>query len=461
MNRRADLHSVADQAADFLESLAHRHITGTGTPESLLRAMDRPFPESGSPASQVIRDLVADVEEGLTGSAGPRYFGFVTGGATPAGLMADWLTSTWDQNAQVYATSPAAAAAETIVARWIVELLGLPAGSSVGFVTGCQMANFTALLCARNTVLERAGWDLAKNGLFGAPPVTVLMSDCGHGTVHSALRMIGVGSDQILEIPSDSEGRLKLDALEDAIHNASGRPMILSLQAGNVNTGAFEPVGAVADLVKKENAWIHVDGAFGLWAAVSPDLARHLVGLDRADSWATDAHKWLNVPYDSGIVILKDPKRHRTLKTSRCDYAGVESADRRDGSTWSPENSRRARAFVLYALLRELGRSGVREMVERCCSLARKFAEGVSHVEQLTVLNEVVLNQVLIAINLPGHGDKVALHDEVASRIQSEGRCWLGTTTWKGRPALRVSVCNWSTTEEDIETALGALRRTV
>lgn len=454
---RSCLHSVANLAADFLESLSTRHVGGAVTPEEMIRELDRPLPEHSTPAEQVIRDLVNDVKGGLVASAGPRYFGFVVGGATPASLMADWLTSAWDQNAQVYATSPAAAAAEVIAARWIVELLGLPVQSSVGFVTGCQMANFTALASGRNAVLERAGWDVDSRGLFGAKPITVFMSECGHATVRSALHMMGVGSAQIHEIPSDSQGRMQLSALEAEIRRASGQPMILSVQAGNVNSGAFEPIEAIADLVRRENAWLHVDGAFGLWAAVSPELNGHLKGMERADSWATDVHKWLNVPYDSGIVIVKNPVQHRSLKTSRCAYAGEESESRRDGSSWAPENSRRARAFVVYAVLRELGRAGVQDIVERCCMLARCFARGVTQIPGAQVLNDVVLNQVLVRLGSTTANGADALHRAVAAKLQAEGRCWLGTTTWRGHSALRLSICNWMTTEDDIALVLESL----
>lgn len=367
--------------------------------------------------------------------------------------MADWLTATWDQNAQVYTTSPAAAIIEIIVARWLLELFKLPAESSVGFVTGCQMAHFTALLCARDAVLTRAGWDLDGSGLFGAPPVSIFMSADSHGSVRTALRMLGVGSAQIHEIPSDSEGRLCLHALEAEIRRATGRPMILSLQAGNVNSGAFEPVGAIVDMVKAENAWVHVDGAFGLWAATSTKLASHVEGLERADSWATDAHKWF-VPYDSGIVILRNSKQHRRLKSNRCSYAGEESEDQRDGSTWVPENSRRARAFVLYAMLRELGRSGIQAVIERCCLLAQQFALAAAQLPGAHILNTVVLNQVLVRFVFSGVNDSDAFHKAVASSIQSDGRCWVGTTSWHGQSALRVSICNWQTTDEDIATLL-------
>jgi glutamate/tyrosine decarboxylase-like PLP-dependent enzyme len=458
---RNSLLSVAGLAADFLESSCTRPVSSTVSPGELRRHLDRALPVDGTPADLVIRELARDVEPGLIASTGPRYFGYVVGGTTPAGLMADWLTSVWDQNAQTFTTSPAAAAAEAIVARWIVELFALPAQSSVGLVTGCQMANFTALTCARDSVLGREGWDLKRRGLFGAPPITVFMSDCGHATVKSALHMMGIGSEQICEVSSDSEGRMHLKALEEEIQRASGRPMVLSVQAGNVNSGAFEPIDAIADLVRSENAWIHVDGAFGLWAAVSPQHDTRLRGLELADSWATDAHKWLNVPYDSGLVILKDPTQHRGFKAARCAYAGEKTEDHRDGSDWVPENSRRARAFVLYAVLRELGRSGVRSLVERCCVLAQQFARGASSIPGAEVLNEVVLNQVLVRINHAANWDDEAFHQAVAARVQAEGKCWLGTTYWKGVPSLRLSICNWLTSEKDIALALDSLARAV
>lgn len=458
---RANLHAVADHAADFLESLPDRPIGGTGTPAEVLRALDRPLPETGIPAERVIRELVNDVGPGLVATGSPRFFGFVMSGATPASLMTDWLTSTWDQNAQVYATSPAAAAVEVVTARWLLEILGLPAESSVGFVTGCQMANFTALATARNTVLERAGWDFDQHGLVGAPPVTIFLSECAHGTVRSALRLAGFGSAQIREIAADAEGRLDTRALAEAIRRATGQPMILSLQAGNVNTGAFESFAAIADLVRTENAWVHVDGAFGLWASASPELKGRLCGVERADSWATDAHKWLNVPFDSGLVIIRDAAQHRRLKTRRCAYAGGEAEDRRDGSTWVPENSRRARAFVLYAALRELGRSGVGAIVERCCRLARQFAAGAAQLPHAQVLNEVVLNQVLVRLAPPDGVDGEAWHRAITAQLQEEGRCWLGTTVWRGETVLRLSLCNRTTTEADIALTLEALARAI
>jgi glutamate/tyrosine decarboxylase-like PLP-dependent enzyme len=458
---RSLLHQVADNAAEFLESLPDRHVGVTASVQDLFAALDKPLLESPLPPASVLRDMVRDIDPGLVASASGRYFGFVIGGATPASIAADWLTSAWDQCAQVYATSPAAAVVEEIVARWIVDLLGLPAESSVGFVSGCQMANFTALSAARNAVLTRTGWDLDGNGLFGAPPIAVFVSDQVHATIKNALRMAGIGEAHIRVIPSDNQGRMRLDAFSERLKTIKGQPVIVSLQAGNVNTGAFEPIDAVADLMSGHNAWIHVDGAFGLWAAVSPKLRHLLHGFERADSWATDAHKWLNVPYDSGIVLMKRPSDHRSLKKTRCAYAGGETDGKRDGSIWTPENSRRARAFVLYAAIRSLGRSGVREIIERCCELSRQFAEAAACLPNAYVLNEVVLNQVLLRFELPDCPDVNAFHEALASEIQSSGLCWIGTTQWKDRTVLRVSISNWSTDADVVSESVQLIRETV
>jgi glutamate/tyrosine decarboxylase-like PLP-dependent enzyme len=453
----ADFRAAASHAASFRATLASRPIQSTASATELRRLLDRPLPEVGWSADQIIRELVADVAPGLIATGHPRFFGFVASGVTAASLQADWLTSVWDQNAQVYSLSPAAAVVEEIVSRWVLELLNLPRSSSVGFVTGGQMANFTALAVGRNTVLERAGWDVDGKGLIGAPPVTVFVSECAHGTVLSALRMLGLGTAQIHRVAADAQGRMDLAALARGLRENAGRPLLLSLQAGNVNSGAFEPFAAIADLVRTENAWIHVDGAFGLWAAVTPGLADLTRGMERADSWSTDGHKWLNIPCDSGLVIVRDPSAHRRLKLARCAYAGEEAADHRDGSTWGPENSRRARAFVLYAVLREFGRKGLCDLVERCCRLARQFAAGVERIPGGCVLNDIDLSQVLFAFPSDAGADPDEHHRAIATRLQAGGACWIGTTRWQGRVALRVSITNAFTREPDIETALAAL----
>ena len=458
---RALFHQVADDAADFLERLPQRQAGVTASAQELFAALDKQLLEGPLPPASVLRDMVRDIDQGLVASAGPRYFGFVIGGATPASIAADWLTSAWDQNAQVYATSPSAAVVEEIVARWLVDLLQLPAGSSVGFVSGCQMANFTALSAARNTVLSRSGWNLEENGLFGAPPIVVFGSDQAHSTIRNALRMIGIGAAHIQVIPSDNQGRMRLDAFSEQLRKINDQPVIVSVQAGNVNTGAFEPIDAIADLVSGRNAWIHVDGAFGLWAAVSPKLRHLLHGFEQADSWATDAHKWLNVPYDSGIVFVKHASDHRGLKMTRCAYAGAEMAGKRDGSIWTPENSRRARAFVLYAAIRSLGRSGVREMIERCCDLSQQFAEAAARLPNAHVLNEVVLNQVLLRFEPPNCPNVDAFHETLASEIQSSGLCWIGTTRWKDRTVLRISISNWSTDTDSVSQSVRLIEEIV
>jgi len=458
---RAAMRSVAERAADYLETLDDRPVGANAGFEGPWGNGKPPLPEHSTSPAVVLRELAEAVEPGLVASAGPRYFGFVIGGTTAAGVLADWMTTVWDQNAQSFDSSPAAAVVESVTAGWLVELLGLPPQCSVGFVTGCQMANFSALACAREAVLDRAGWDCERNGMFEAPPVSVLMSDCAHATVRSSLGMLGFGSRHVVSIDSDDQGRMKLDRLEREVTARAGQPLIVSVQAGNVNTGAFEPIGRIADLLANENAWLHVDGAFGLWAAASPELRGLVDGLERADSWAADAHKWLNVPYDSGLVFVKDAGRHRELKRVRCAYAGEDRADRRDGSTWAPENSRRARAFVLYAVLRELGRAGIRETVERCCRLARELATGVERIPEVRVVNDVALNQVVIRCSPPAGVDPSAFHRDVALDLQSDGRCWLGTTVWKSQPALRCSVCNATTRSDDVTLTVRALGKSL
>lgn len=453
----ADFCAAAAHAATFHTTHVSRPIQPVATVAELRRLLDRPLPEIGSPADQIIRELVADVAPGLVAAGHPRFFGFVASGVTAASLQADWLTSVWDQNAQVYSLSPAAAVVEEVVSRWVLDLLNLPRSASVGFVTGGQMANFTALAVGRNTVLERAGWEVDGKGLSGAPPITVFVSECVHGTVLSALRLLGLGTTQIHRVAADAQGRMDLAALARGLREKAGQPLLLSLQAGNVNSGAFEPFAAIADLVRTENAWIHIDGAFGLWAAVAPDLSDLTRGMERADSWSTDGHKWLNVPCDSGLVILRDASAHRRLKLTRCAYAGDEAADHRDGSTWVPENSRRARAFVLYAVLREFGRQGLCDLVERCCRLARQFAVGVERIPGGRVLNDIALSQVLFAFPVEAGVDPDEHHRAIAAHLQAGGACWVGTTRWQGRIILRVSITNAFTRESDIATALAAL----
>lgn len=452
--------SAAEAAATFLAGLDERPVEAGATVATLRARLGGRVPEEGSPAGEVIDRLVAGVDGGLVASGSPRYFGFVIGGAMPVAVAADWLTSAWDQNAQVFATSPAAAVVEEIVESWVLDLLGLPASSSVGFVTGGQMATFTALVVARDAVLAQAGWDVAARGLAGSPPLRVLVGEQAHGTVGAALAFAGIGTDAVTAIPTDGQGRLDAVELGALLRRRPG-PTIVCAQAGNVNSGAFDDFDAIADLTSAHGAWLHVDGAFGLWAAASPRYRHLTVGVDRADSWTIDAHKWLNVPYDSGMVVIRDPERHESLKRTRCAYAGQVVPDHRDGSAWAPENSRRARAFVLYAALAALGRSGVADLVERCCAAAAHVARRCAELPDCEVLNDVVLNQVLLRFSAPDGVDPTAFHEQLAEAVRGSGVAWLATTRWQDEPALRISVSNWSTTTADVDRTIEVLRSAV
>src|SRR3954468_19434682 len=430
-------------AEAYLGSLSERPVGAPGDPDALRAALGQELTDEGVDPAVVIDELVAAADPGIVASAGPRYFGFVTGGALPAALAADWMASAWDQNAHMWIGSPAASVVEEVVEDWVLSLLGLPEDASVGLVTGAQMANVTCLAVARDSVLKRAGWDAASQGLIGAPPLTVIAGREAHATIFSALRMIGLGRDAAHLVDVDSQGAIDPDALARELEHAG--PAIVCTQAGNVNSGAFDPLEPIEYLCEQSGAWLDVDGAFGLWAAASPDL-RHLVrGLERADSWGTDAHKWLNVPYDGGLAIVKDRAAHRHAMSLSAAY--LVAGEQRDNYDYTPEASRRARGFALYAALRSLGRKGVAELVERHCAQARRFASILSD-GGAEILNDVVLNQVL-----------VAAPPSAAARIQADGTCWVGGTVWHGREAIRISVSNWSTTDADVERSAAAILR--
>jgi glutamate/tyrosine decarboxylase-like PLP-dependent enzyme len=445
------LERTAALAADYVESLGDRPVFPDVTPEELREALGGPLPETPLDPDEVVAELAAAAEPGLVATGSGRYFGFVIGGALPAALAADWLTSAWDQNAGLYVGGPSASVVEEVAREWLVDLLGLPADASVGFVTGAQMAHVTALAAARFRVLHDAGWDVGRNGLQGAPRVRVLVGAKRHVTIDRALRLLGLGAPTV--VAADGQGRLDPGALRAALAAGDG-PTIVCAQAGEVNTGAFDPLPEIADAAEAAGAWLHVDGAFGIWAAVSPAL-RHLVaGCERADSWTTDAHKWLNVPYDSGIVFCADQEAHRAAMTVQADYLIQDESERRlrDQVDWVPEFSRRARGFVVYAALRSLGRAGLVELVERSCRQARRFAERVADEPGVELLNDVVLNQVLFRY------EDDARTDEVLAEVQASGRIWLSGTVWDGRRAIRVSVSNWQTADEEIDLALETFR---
>jgi glutamate/tyrosine decarboxylase-like PLP-dependent enzyme len=444
------LRRTAELAADYVASLEDRPVYPHVEPAQLRAELGGPLPDEPLEAEQVVEELAAAAEPGLVAMGSGRYFGFVIGGALPAALAADWLTSAWDQNAGLYVGGPSASVVEQVTGEWLVELLGLPRDCSIGFVTGAQMANVTALAAARWQVLDAVGWDVGSKGLTGAPPVTVLVGGKGHVTIDRALRLLGLGAPTV--VAADDQGRLVPAALREALGDG---PTIVCAQAGEVNTGAFDPLPEIADLAEEAGAWLHVDGAFGIWAAVSPRL-RHLVaGIERADSWTTDAHKWLNVPYDSGIVLCRHPEAHRAAMTVAASYLIQDEGARqvRDQVDWVPEFSRRARGFAVYAALRSLGRRGLTELVERCCDGATRFAGAIAELDGVEVLNEVVLNQVLFCF------DSDERTDDVLRRVQEEGRVWMSGTSWDGRKAIRLSVSNWQTGDEEIDLVVDAFTR--
>jgi glutamate/tyrosine decarboxylase-like PLP-dependent enzyme len=448
------LHRTAEIAADYLGSLAERPVGAGASLDQLRSALCVDLGDAPRPALEVIEDLVAAAEPGLAGSQGPRYFGFVIGGGLDAAIAADWLTTVWDQNGGGYAVAPSAAVAEEAVCEWLLELLGLPAGAGVGLTTGCQMAHFTCLAAARHRLLADAGWDVEADGLFGAPPLRVLVGAKAHTTVFAALRMLGLGSRRADLVAADAEGRMDPSELARLLAAGDG-PAIVVAQVGEVNTGAIDPMREVVRIAREHGAWCHVDGAFGLWAAASPALRRLVDGAADADSWATDAHKWLNVPYDCGIAIVRDRSAHAAAMDSftGADYIPHPQHDERNQSEWVPEFSRRARGFAVYAALQALGRRGVAELVERLCDCARLMAEELAREPRVTVVNDVVLNQVLVRF---GTAD-ANVTDQVLDAVQRQGTCWMSGTRWDGEPAMRISVCNWRTTEADIRLSARAI----
>jgi glutamate/tyrosine decarboxylase-like PLP-dependent enzyme len=412
----------------------------------------------------VVLDVVArEGQAAALASAGPRFFGFVIGGSLPVALAADWLTSAWDQNTGLYVAGPAVSVMEETAARWLVELYGLPPRSSVGFVTGGQMANFTCLAAARHEVLRRAGWDVEARGLIGAPAVHVVTHKDTHVTVFAALRLLGLGVPPAEgRVASDDQGRMRTEDLARVLEALPPGPAIVCAQAGNVNSGAFDRLDEAADLCARRGAWLHVDGAFGLWAAAVPSLCHLAAGIERADSWAVDAHKWLNVPYDCGIAISAHPEAHRASMTASAAYLIPSDGDARDGVDWAPEFSRRARGVPAYAALRALGRDGVIDLVERGCRMARRFAERLAGHDRIRILNEVVLNQVLVRFDAEDAADAAAGDARtraVVSAVQREGTCWMSGTDWHGVAAMRISVSNWSTTEGDVDRSVAAILR--
>jgi glutamate/tyrosine decarboxylase-like PLP-dependent enzyme len=447
-------------ALEYLDRLPERSVAATATLAELRQRLDRPLPREGLEPSAVVEQLVADVAGGLAGSAGGRFFGWVIGGAVPAALAADWLTSTWDQNAGMYAVAPAAAVVEEVCGRWLLELLRLPVTASFALVTGCQMAHVTCLAAARNAVLAKQGWDVEQQGLFGAAPIRVLTGDQRHGTIERALRLLGVGQRSIVDIPVDDDG-LTGGALEPVLAAAPNAPTIVLLQAGDLNTGAFDRFLEVIPIAHKYGAWVHVDGAFGLWVATSPEHQRLTMGVEQADSWATDGHKWLNVPYDCGYAIVADREAHRRSFSHRVAY--LDHSDvARDQVDWNPEYSRRARGFATYAAIASLGREGIGRVVADCCRHARAIVDGAAALPGVQVVYRPRINQGLLRFLDPRPAATQADHDrrteEVTARIVASGEALFACTTWRGLRCMRVSVSGWATTDDDVERTLRAMR---
>ena len=439
------LQDAAERAGAYLDGLAKRRVAFDPAAEGALDAFDTPLPDAPADAHAVLDQLDRFGSPATTAMAGPRFFGFVIGGALPVSLAANWLATAWDQNSALYRVTPATSRLEQVALRWLVDLFGLPHGTGGAFVTGATVANFVALAAARHRVLAQAGWNVEADGLFDAPPIDVVIGDEAHPSLVKSLGLLGLGRNRVRRVPVDGEGRLRVDALPRI-----AAPAIVCTQVGNVNTGACDAVADVRERIGA-GAWLHVDGAFGLWARAGSRVREQVRGIELADSWATDAHKWLNVPYDSGLAFVRDPVALSAAMAITADYLPTESAWR-NPADYTPELSRRARGVDVWAALRGLGRSGVDELVERNCRQARRFAEALA-AHGFEVLNEVVLNQVLVAFGDAGRTRRVV------DAVQAEGTCWCGGTVWQGRSAMRISVSSWATTDADVELSIAAIAR--
>lgn len=445
-SRRELLLEAARQAVGYLDDIDRRPVFPTPEALSRLAAFDEPLPERSGDPLETLSLLDGVGSPATVASAGRRYFGFVIGGSLPVALAANWLAGAWDQNAGLHAAAPSAARLEQVALKWLLDVLNLPPGSGGGFVTGATMANFSGLAAARHAVLRQASWDVEANGLFGAPPITVVVGNEVHVSLLKALNLLGLGRERVIRVPVDDQGRMRPAALPRL-----DPPAVVCIQAGNVNTGAFDPADEICRIAHAAGAWVHVDGAFGLWAAASPNRAHLARGVADADSWATDAHKWLNVPYDSGIVFCRHDHALRAALTHSPAAYLIES-EQREPAEYTPELSRRARGVEIWAALRTLGRAGLAEMIESCCRHAARFADGLA-AAGFQVLNRVELNQVLVSF---GDAERT---NRVLRALQQEGTCWCGGTVWQGKTAMRISVSSWATTAADVERCIDAIVR--
>jgi glutamate/tyrosine decarboxylase-like PLP-dependent enzyme len=452
-NLRGLLLTTAERVARYREAVSEHRVEPDVDVERFRATFGGSFPTQGADAEAVIQELVAAVEPALMASAGPRFFGFVIGGSLDAATCADVLTTGWDQNAFNGVTSPAAALVEDVAGAWLKEALGLPPGASFGITTGAQGGTTVGLAAGRHHVLGQAGWDVERDGLHGAPRIRVVAGEERHATIDRALRLLGIGAAAVEPVASGPNGAVDPDALVRALDAGSGEPTIVCVQAGNVNTGAFDDIAVACDAAHRHGAWVHVDGAFGLWASASPALEHLVAGLDAADSWVVDGHKWLNLPYDTGFAFCADPKAHAASMSYTAAYlVGQGEGVVRAPSDFVPESSRRGRGFVTWAALRELGRDGLADLIDRCCALARRFAEQLETIDGVSVANDVVLNQVLVGF---GGNERT---DRVIEGVQRDGTCWMGGTTWRDARLMRISVSNWTTTEADVDRSVEAIR---
>lgn len=450
---RSLLARAVDHVAAYREATADAPVFPDVDHDGVRAALGTALPEAPTPADDVLDQLVAAVEPALVATTGPRYFGFVIGGSLDAPTAADVLAVGWDQNAYNHLSSPGAAIVEEVAGAWLLDVLGLPADASFGFVTGGQAANTVCLGAARHKVLADAGWDVGRDGLVGGPRVRVVANGERHATIDRALRLLGLGDGAIEPVATDRNGAIDVQALEAVLGRGPAGPTIVCLQAGNVNTGACDPLRGAVTAAHAHGAWAHVDGAFGLWAAASPATRSLVDGIEGADSWATDGHKWLNVPYDSGYAVCAHPDAHAAAMAYTAAYlTGAAPPAVRSPGDYVLESSRRARGLATWAALRQLGRSGVADLVDRCCALARRFAEQLAAVDGITVMNDVVLNQVLVRF-----GDDDAVTDHAIAAVQQSGECWMGSTTWRGLRMMRISVSSWRTTEADVDRSVRAI----
>ncbi len=450
------LKRTTEHALSYLESLDDRAVCATATVAELRAALARPLSETGVEAQQVIDELAHDVSGGLLASPSGRFFGWVIGGTLPAALAADWLASAWDQNAAIYACGPAAAIVEEVCGEWLKELLAIPRSASFALVTGCQMAHTTALAAARHKLLAERGWDVEHRGLIGAPPIRVLTTENRHETLLRAVRLLGLGEAAIEHVGYENDGRMRMTDLEGTLQDSSETATIVCLQAGDLHTGLYDPFTEACRIAHEHNAWVHIDGAFGLWAATSDRLRHLLTGAELADSWATDGHKWLNVPYDCGLVFVAQAEAHRAAMEQPAVYR-IKVGDARDQVDWNPEWSRRARGFPVYAAIRSLGRRGIAALVERCCQHAHRLVTEIGALPGAEIVAAPQINQGLVRF-LSRNGDHDRRTDAIIEAIRAKGVAWFGGTTWHDKRVMRVSVCNWRTTDRDVDRTIDSVR---